>query len=222
MKAGKKLYRLKKINHASGVVFHHDDPKFIWTSIPRVASRCLLATFEEMGLKLEYLWGRWIKYNKDNKPWPKQVTSKTLEDYYVWSFVRNPYDRVVSAITYFYIAWPDFVAKNHQYFKEGHQAEPRMVGSHLIPSSFYTHIGGERFVDYIGKYENLNADWKLLLKKLGLSFCPLLENKEQWKSPHRPFDDYYGDDSDGRKNTVMDMYEDDFNLLGYDMRVAKP
>ncbi len=221
MKVDKKLQRLKEINHASGIVFHHDNPKFMWASIPRVASRCLVATFEEMGLELEYLWGRWEKYNKKNKPWPKQVTSETLNEYYLWSFIRNPYDRVVSAVTYFLLKWPTFIAKNHGYIRDGLSDHPRMIGSHLIPGSFYTHINGERFVDYIGKYENLNESWELLLKELGLSHCPLVENRKQWKSIHEPFEDCFAQEED-RREIVMGMYKDDFNLLGYDMRVAKP
>lgn len=190
-----KVKRLKEIARITGVVFHHDDPKFIWPYVPRAASRCLTHTFESMGLKLERL---------------DELPDINIDDYFIWSFVRSPYTKVISAMSYFQVTWDQFIKKNHLYITEGLQEEPGRVGKHMIPSTFFTHIDGVPFIEFIGYYETLDDDWARLLKKLGLPYTPLVINKWSTKKILSRVK------LDSRAvGAIQDMYLEDFMLLGY-------
>jgi len=187
--------RLQEIARITGVVFHFDDPKFIWPYVPRSASRCLTKTFEKMGLNLERL---------------DYIPDIDFNEYLIWTFVRNPFTKVVSALNYFSQTWDMFLEKHDQYIEEGMGKDPRRVGKHLLPSSFFTH-NGKRFVGYIGRFENLHDDWEGLLNILHIPFKELLPNKWKVKSSLN---------LDKRAIPIIqDMYKDDFELLGYDPNI---
>lgn len=194
-----KVKRLKEIARATGIVCHFDEPKFLWLYVPRTASRCMTHTFESMGLKLERL---------DNVP------DVDIDEYLLWTFVRNPFTKVVSAMTWFQVTWDEFIAKNHLYIKEGLQEEPRRVGRHMIPNTFFTHVDNEPIVDFLGYFENIEDDWKRLLDRLKLPDTPLVINKWSTRKNKKDFDNRAVD-------IIIDMYRDDFNLLGYDTNIQQ-
>ena len=187
--------RLKEIARITGLNCHFDEPKFIWPYIPRTGSRCMKATLEKMGLEIEMV----------------RELPESLERFFIWTFVRNPYDKVVSAMTYFQVQWKDFLAKNHKYIEEGLQNDPRRVGKHMLPNTFFTHINKAPFVDFIGYFENMDADWKLLLETLNFPHAQLEPNT--WETDHPPYKELYTDE---RQKVVQEMYKNDFDKLKYD------
>jgi len=188
--------RLKEIARITGLICHFDEPKFIWTYVPRTGSRCIRATFERMGLKLEVL---------------RKIPDIDLDRFFKWTFVRHPYDKVVSAMTYFSVEWEAFIAKNHRYIEEGMQKDPRRVGKHMLSNTFFTHVDKVPFVDFIGYFEHMDDDWSLLLETLNIPHTQLALNV--WKTDHSHYKELYTPE---RQKVVQDMHKDDFDLLGYD------
>ena len=98
----------------------------------------------------------------DAKNWLNDLDPQELTNYYIWTFVRNPLSRVPSIMGYFQVTENEFCSKKYRYFEEAIQKSPRRLALHTLPSSFYTHINGKRYVDYIGKYERIDEDWQNL------------------------------------------------------------
>lgn len=101
------------------------------------------------------------------------------EDSFKFSFVRNPFDWMVS--TYFYIK----KAKNHNWhnvtmgmefpkwldwYFENHFHTERPYGSNkfITLKEFFTDKEGKIIVDFIGKTENLQNDYEFVCQVLGI------------------------------------------------------
>ena len=65
-------------------------------------------------------------------------------------------------------------------------------------------------VDYIGRFENLEKDWELICKEIGITHYKLpkfnVSEHNEWKS-------YYTDDSE---KLVNEIFQDDFEVFNYD------
>lgn len=110
------------------------------------------------------------------------------ESYFKFGFVRNPFDWVVS-FAYRYNMSPDtlvsYLETNPMYYAHCHSG-PRW--GQKIP--FYNILEG---VDFVGKFENLEKDYKYLQEKFNLP--PMLEEKIKVTEGRKPNYQYYYDDS---------------------------
>jgi len=148
---------------------------------------------------------------------------REFRDYFKFAFVRNPYDRLVSA--FFFLkkgglnqtdkAWGDRNLSAYDSFDVFVKAwvNPRNIRSalHFHPQCDYICLEKNRpAVDFIGYYENLEADFQLVCRKLKTD-SPLLSMN---RNPARGMDyqAYYTDET---KAIVADVYADDLRVLGY-------
>jgi len=142
---------------------------------------------------------------------------------YKFCFVRNPYDRLYSAYRFLksggvsktdrkinkniiskYANFNDFVMRhlNEKSIRE-------VV--HLIPQTdFITLNEDELAIDFLGRYENIEEDYLLLCKNLGLDKPTLL--KWSNRSNKLATEDIY---TNAMKCQVHKLYKKDFELLGY-------
>ena len=96
-----------------------------------------------------------------------------IDNMFKWGFVRNPYDRVLSAYKYHLGFIDKFVSTgiplddlstfetyvhNLQKNMPGALHEPKGL-QHLQHQHKYLCIDGKKALDFIGKYENLKNDW---------------------------------------------------------------
>ena len=95
------------------------------------------------------------------------VTPKQFEDYYKFSFVRNPWDRLVSFYKY--------RGHAHRYdfktFVFKHMPEPGWTNDycHVTPQYDFLHDeDGHCLVDFVGRFENLQADFGRVCRAVGL------------------------------------------------------
>lgn len=70
---------------------------------------------------------------------------------------------------------------------------------------------GKIFVDFIGKFENLEEDYKKVCKKIGLRNPPKLPHKNKGRSL-RSYNSYYDDET---RKLVQRRYEEDFKVFNY-------
>ena len=138
-------------------------------------------------------------------------------DFYKFAFVRNPYDRLVSAYYNFrfnpeHQAWatPIYQFDTFKDFVFGFEATPCKDFIHLRSQFDYLQVNGEVKLDFVGKYENLNQDFEKIKKDLGLSDVRLGHHRRQ---EHPPYEKLYDEET---KQAVRRIYKNDFEVFGYE------
>jgi chondroitin 4-sulfotransferase 11 len=149
------------------------------------------------------------------------------KNYFSFTFVRNPYDRVVSAYKYF------------RKLKEGHRWYKRNsiisnAANEMDFNEFVNHIpdfmklmkreegsfqSGVHFqaysyfldsnIDYLARFENIQEDYAYILKKLQLPRTNLRKINSTNNSDYRQL---YMEDS---KRAVYNIYQEDINKYNY-------
>lgn len=150
-----------------------------------------------------------------------------LNEYYKWTFVRNPWDRIVSC----YLADPDnlyissfskFVEilhskkhlfpKNEISWSKSIDVEPIKYLIHFMPMHLMLKIDRKICIDFIGRFENLEEDWILLQNNLSLEPQPLPyfnRGREKLQIDYSKFYNQYLID------LVGEIYEEDIKLFNY-------
>lgn len=137
--------------------------------------------------------------------WINSISENDLQKYFIWSFVRNPYDRFVSSASMFDID-PNTFARNFKAIRKSQN----IVKRHSEPQHYFTHYKGQNMTNFIGTYENLGGDWMLLLKLLKLNpFNLPMSNASRHGKWYDILDDY-------SKQFVREFYKLDFQYFGYE------
>jgi chondroitin 4-sulfotransferase 11 len=148
--------------------------------------------------------------------------TRKYKDYFKFAFVRNPYDRLVSCYTNKISGKSEMFLKHNKKFKTeiSFKEFVRVVSSipnkkldrHLKPQYlFLTDKKGNLIPDFIGKFENINEDFKKACKKAGIENPPELPKKNPSKRK-KDYKDYYDEET---KKLVQERYRKDFELFGY-------
>lgn len=152
--------------------------------------------------------------------------AKRFEEYWKFTIVRNPYDRLVSAFHFLKKGgrnsddanWAEKNLKGVNDFKKFIETledksfmENIITWQHFIPQFKYLiDFSGKLHVDYIGKMEILESDFEEICDKLKISNVSL-EHKN--KSDRKHWTEYY---DESMKKIVHGIYFKDFELLGYE------
>ncbi len=152
-------------------------------------------------------------------------------DWTLFSFVRNPYARLVSTYCQKIAAepvthgsmvhgvhrgflergLPMFAGMSFEEFAEvacGH--DDSATEKHLKSQVYHLCRKGRRYPDYVGRLENMGRDWARLAASLGLNQAlPHLN-----RSRHRHWREFYRDPA--LRQRVADRYGNDFEKFGYD------
>ncbi|UCG78819.1 MAG: hypothetical protein JSV21_03010 [Nitrospirota bacterium] len=135
--------------------------------------------------------------------WLNRIDDNSLKKYFIFSVVRNPWDRLVSIASYFKIPFHQFVRNIREYWKDPD------IRVHSLPVNLYTHYSGARFADIICRFENLQRDFDLVCSKLDIEPTTLPHAN---RSKHKHYSTYY---DDNEIELVADIYADDIRLFGY-------
>jgi len=198
---------------------------FIFLWMPKVAGTSMNAAikhhFGHTYLSLENAPKRWnpqlkgVTFYHSHVPALVEkghVSSEWMDSAFKFAFVRNPWDRMVSL--YHWLKWekkmgfPEFI----QNVATGNYHRPGVMNLR----GFYQ---ANRLVDwlrpngiwlpqFIGRFENLQEDWKIVMKILGCK-CGL---KKRNTSNHTHYRDYY--DATTRA-LVAKRFEEDIDLFKY-------
>lgn len=185
--------------HKDGIIVC-ENPRFIYMKPGKTAGTSILRSGLEQRLPQ-------IFHHKDHPErfdeWLDQITDDDLADYFIFSVVRNPWDRLVSISTYFDIPFYDFV-KNIDKYREN-----KKIRMHALPLTLYTHLHGVPFVDFICRMECLQSDMNLVFDHLGLERerLPVVN-----QTKHEYYAHYYGDEE---IKAVASLYKDDIQYYGY-------
>jgi hypothetical protein len=160
----------------------------------------------------------------------KYITDKLFLSYFKFSFVRNPWARLVSHYRYnnIYSLYPfRFFVKNllvQKYYKKDYWF--------LKPQhEFIYSRKGELLIDFVGKFENIKSDFKYITLKLGIDNAVLphinkskngLKDRILCKLPWIDLKnntikvDYRRYYDSKTRDIISKLYEKDIELFGYD------
>ena len=161
-------------------------------------------------------------------------------DYYVFSFVRNPYDRLVSAWKWgqlkfekegslpFYnkeraVSFEEYVSltTNFDYRKDNENLWSEYDEYHTLPQfEFFPHLNGGHYFtdkisvdftcDFIGRFENLHEDFNKVCSDIGI---------KELKLPHAYNSKNFKEEfqwSDSSRDKIYNYYKKDFDLFKYE------
>ncbi len=224
-----------------GIYDHHQyrnivlhEQKAVYYFIPKVACSTLKKVFAKaLGI---YEEGRDVQYL--NYPTMPHWKLKRHRDYFKFCFVRNPWDRLVSAYSNKISQDPgqnDAVFENgvpriwkkFGVFYPGMDFASFAAAVARIPdseaeahfrsqSAFFKNASGDIPMDFVGRFENLDEDFRLLCQKIGLEEAGL---EHRNRSRRKAYQSYYDDKT---RRLVEERYQEDIRRFGYSFGNVQP
>jgi chondroitin 4-sulfotransferase 11 len=145
------------------------------------------------------------------------------KDYFKFSFVRNPWARMLSLWSYYKkrnikpISDTDFKT-----FTENLETMTCKVNDHYYSNSqrkinllypqyhFISDWWGNNILDFVGRFENLQEDFNIVCDKIGIPYQKLPHKN---KSKHKHYTEYYDDET---REIVAEKYAKDIEYFGYE------
>ena len=137
------------------------------------------------------------------------MTPQKWDTYYKFCFVRDPYDRIVSAwnhVNRFNIPFQNFLNLKNTCNDVEYM--------HTFMAQYRSMINekAKNYMNFIGHFENLDEDFENILKNIGI--VDFLHNKEEKLNVrnHQKFYEYYNQETLDKVNILM---KEDFQNLEY-------
>ena len=202
-----------------------DSHEFIFVRMRKVASTSMKAILDPYKLsrppgKLAHLKSRALlewNYRKyffnahdDIQIVRKRMPAETFDRYFKFAFVRNPWDRLVSEY--------EFLLRKESH---GRHARVKKLGGFKqfiqmqIPRRDAYQINmlcdrkGVLLMDFVGKVENLQSDWRTVCERIGIEHQELPHVNV---TKHSHFQEYYDDES---RQWVAQHWNREIELFDY-------
>ena len=211
---------------AQEVVVSHEY-KFVYVEVRKAASATLRTLIKDV---FHVDFSSWCVPRRDCTVFGGRCSSLCLnreqvKDYFFFTFVRNPCDRFLAAYKQFMTKKrkPDISTEGMQRVLENLLFNHTTADEHIQTQSFSlsssTPDGKQIPLDFIGRVETLDADWKTALDKIqihsgkSLPHIPPLENKHQRTNEER--EQYAAAATPEIMKLATLAYAQDFVCLGY-------
>lgn len=157
------------------------------------------------------------------------LTAKEIEEYFMFSFVRNPFERIVSGFVN-KITDPDFQLPSPQgftsweevlgekpentpagfnLFVKNYLLKHKKINGHFTPQSHSIEVDLKEPLNFIGYLENFDADWNSIASRCNFP----LQTEKRNPSNKKPYQSYY------RNREIIDLvynyYKQDIDRYGY-------
>ena len=127
-----------------------------------------------------------------------------VDDYFKFTFVRNPYAKAVSEWKYFKRIFPKSYTDS---FKESlRKKNPYPWGQHAIPQHHFA-----KGCDFVGRVETFNEDWYEVCDRIGIARATL--GKENVSNDRSRYIDYYDPDD---IEVAKEKFADDIEYFDYE------
>lgn len=138
-----------------------------------------------------------------------------FKNYFKFTFIRNPWDRVVSFYHYQIKRKWDYYPFDEtipfkEFVKNWLKQMPRQTTLNTHPC--YDWISDEHdelIIDFVGRVENFQKDFDIVCEKIGIPQCKLPHNN---KTNHKHYTEYYDEET---KEIVAEKYAKDIKYFGY-------
>lgn len=157
------------------------------------------------GQSIERSFGQFVGQHHLKPDIIKKIGKNKWDNYFKFTFVRNPWDRLVSLYHYrskyqrHLIKKRSFDTWLRQVFDEYH---PKIHQHYWIAED------GKPFVDFVGKFENIQSDFASVCARIGANIDLLHINK----SKHEHYTSYYNAES---REFVQKACAQDIEMFGY-------
>ncbi|MDP2685565.1 MAG: sulfotransferase family 2 domain-containing protein [bacterium] len=215
----KRKRQLKQYNPSKDL-----SPKFESSLAPLDYYKCIFVHIpKNAGLSVCYaLFGNTGGSHRKIVDYKKIFSPKTFKTYYKFTFVRNPWDRLVS--TFFFLKNGGLTEKDkiwaekHIMSYDTFDAFVRewLTEENITNSLHFQHQHvfledekGTIAVDFIGRFENIDEDFKTITEKLKINRILKKTNTSDRKKDYKV---YYNEET---KAIVAAIYEKDINLFDY-------
>ena len=196
----------------------YDKLKCIFGEAPKTACTSMkmaLSKANSPGMFFSHM-RRNMGHKRLNKIMPSTIVADPdlHPDYFKFVFVRNPFDRLVSAYKWGMHGWVDSSKESFHDFiislQPGGSRELKGISSHkanhVVP---WTWLFDPNYFDYIGRFEYIYTDWHIISKKLNLKVKKLPFSN---KTKHDHYSNYYNEDN---IEWVFKFYKDEIKLFDY-------
>ena len=211
-------------------IFYIPEYDCVFNHIPKTAGRSIRLGFFKEHLNCKLSAGYTL--------WPSRYKNK-----YSFAFVRNPYERIVSAYLftknalkhkYSFREFLDISIDERVGFSKSQLQFPKeYIKHHTLPQTHESNYLSE--TQFIGRYENLNNDFKIVCDNIGaeyselpkLNVSPKIKPKRKTLSQRiyytffeeKPisYNDYYCNLFRDNLNLINDYWREDFVQLNYEM-----
>jgi hypothetical protein len=168
---------------------------------------------------------RFITKYRGRRNWEqvwKSVIVPNIDNLVMFTFVRNPWDRILSAFVNCQTRARH--PKNkiapiwrfQEYVKEVLGVRGPSANIHFTPQYPTVAFRGEPIPGmFVGRFERLHKDWAKLAPRLGVA--PVLPRRNQSKHDH--YTTYYDDES---REIVRRLYQQEIRFLGYTFGDSPP
>jgi hypothetical protein len=196
------------------------DRKIAFIHIPKTAGQSIEDLFEFKCDNYHYAGDHHNGYDFSHCTIKNMQSKIDVSNFFKFSFVRNPFDRLVSEFFFrpkngvFFKrlkmkkhSFDDFVNGVYQY-KLSYDVNKSYDESHLYKQFDFIYIDNKISVDFLGRFENLKNDISTLKKKFNINKNIIHKNKTN----HYHYSSYY---STTTKSMVEKIYEKDLNTFNY-------
>jgi hypothetical protein len=140
------------------------------------------------------------------------VSDDIWNDYFTFTFVRNPWDKIVS--TYFWYktrGWTDLKGRAEQ-IRNLPDFTSYVKSEYLFELSCSSFIfdSGKQIVDFVGQQENIENDFTYICNRIGLPNIKL--PNANYSKRQKDYRQYYNEET---KQIVFNKYEDDVKNFNY-------
>lgn len=198
--------------------------RFIFIAVPRTATHAVRAALQPHLADDD--WEQKLLHGEKRIPIPEIAALKhghvscrqikpcldgeVWNSYFKFAFVRNPYDRFISACFFLNRRNPGFRGREIRTMKQLLAREDFRRRILVQPQAVLLTDDDNRIgVDYIGRFETLQESFDDICERIGIP-ATTLSNRNT--SHHRDYRDYYDREL---RQAVTDLYRDDLELFGY-------
>ena len=142
------------------------------------------------------------------------INDKT-KDYFKFSFVRNPWDKLVSVFYYRQEIYGLYMSIDFKQFIKHHVKKWKSVdkisnrNTDGLQYNWLCDLNEKLVTDFIGKIENFQEDFNTICDKIKI---PQQQLPHKNQSKHKHYTEYYDDET---RQIVAERYGKDIEYFGY-------
>jgi hypothetical protein len=179
-----------------------------WMTFPRMSQDC--GTHREGKIYPKYRFKTKDEIEQIKIDTHNLLNESHINNYFKFTFVRNPFDWVVS--------WFYWTTSHQKKYKDFNNFVKKYVGAGKEHCTFtsqsrYTLYKGKYCMDFIGKFENFNQDFQVVADKLNINWKNSVHINSNSNKPDVPYWNHYNKES---IDIIFNKYQDDLKAFNYD------